>query len=162
MKRVLAGAALLLGLAAAVVGATPAPRWVSAPELAREIRARRPGLVVVDARDAAAFNTDSIPTALNIAPDRASGAMAIYAASDAEAVRAARRVTAKGAEVRIVAGGLDAWRREVVRPRLPDDPRAWSKADAERADLSAYFGGGPRASSDPEPPTGPSVRRRGC
>ena len=160
MKRALAGAAVVLALGAAAAGVRPpAPARVDAVELAREIRARRPGLQVADLRSSAAFAAESVTTAVNGPPPGAGGPLVVYAADEADAARAARVLSTRFADVRVLSGGLDAWRAEVLQPVLPADPAARTAEDQALVELSAYFGGAPRTGGAAQPV---AARRRGC
>ena len=150
----LAATAGALATLAAVVGSpeaprAPAPRSVSAIELAEWIRDRRPGLQVLDLRDSAAYAAGHVPTAVlarGESSGRTDGVLVLYADSDARALTAAR--TRPGALV--LRGGADAWDRELLNAELRADsgsPPAARAVDARVAALSRYFGGVPRAAS---------------
>ena len=167
MRRALAVVALLLGVSAAVAGARTLPELpsVGARELAREIRSRRSGLVLVDLRTPDAFAADALPTAYNTLPSgpaAAGGTVVLYGGDAARIASSVAALRKRGAhEVRVLAGGADGWTEQVLSPALPADTRAWSAADTEVAALSAYFGGKPRAVAPGGPPP-PAQRRHGC
>lgn len=164
MRRALAAAALMLAAAAALAGrgAGGPPAAVGARELAREILDRRPGLVVVDLRAPAAFVDDALPLARNDLPagPAANGeAVVLYGGDRARIAAAVDALSRRGVrDVRTLAGGVEAWREEVLSPVLPADAR--TPAQTELADLSAYFGGAPRTDGGASSP--PPARRRGC
>ena len=199
--RILGTTALALGVAAPFAGAAPqagrgaaavdvaslarmvAARedHVSAIELARWIRARRPGLRVIDVRAPEAFAGFSIPTAENVPIERIAGArfrddetVVLYSEGGAHAAQAWVFLKAAGTRnVLFVAGGLGDWFDEVMRPVIPAHPAAGEAARlAELAELSLYFGGSPRAPEAGAPAAPPghgdlegliaNARRRGC
>ena len=180
---VLAGTALVLAALAAASGdvssreARSTPDEVTALELARWIRDARPGLRVVDLRDAEAFEAFSIPGA-----DRMSAAdlvraqwepnatVVVYADSALAAQRA--HVTLRTAGVRnawVLKGGVGAWVNTIASPVLPANPAPdEAAASREIAEMSRWFGGVPRV-GEPRATTSDSlraalgrIRRRGC
>lgn len=143
---------------------------VSARQLASWIRARKPGLRVLDVRDAKAFAEDAIPTAENLTIDRLVGAVfkpgetvVLYSQEGAHAGQAWVLLKALGvADAVFVPGGLADWWEEVMSPVLPADMPVAERETA--ADLSRYFGGFPQvglAVSGGAPAPTP-YRRRGC
>jgi rhodanese-related sulfurtransferase len=197
--RMLGAAALALGVAAPFAGAAPQSQGaagridvaalahmvaarqdhVSALDLARWIRGRRPGLRVVDVRAPDAFARFSIPTAENIPIEQVADArfrddetIVLYSEGGAHAAQA--WVFLKAAGVRhafFIAGGLGDWFDEVLHPVVPAAPPPADAAHyAEVAELSAYFGGSPRSGGAAEaaPPEDgnaaliEAARRRGC
>ena len=179
----LAVTALALGALAATSGdamsrAAAFPRGdVTALELARWIRDARPGLRVVDLRDAESFKGFSIPGAEQMSIDGLAGVrwepdanVVVYADSLAAALRA--REVLKGAGVRnawVLRGGVAEWVNTIASPVLPANPSpAQAEASREIAEMSRWFGGVPRVGGSPAAP-GDSlraalgrIRRRGC
>ncbi|WP_313919582.1 hypothetical protein [Tahibacter sp.] len=171
LRRVLVVLALCAGGLAAHVG-TPRPPLavdeVSAGQLAEWIRARRPGLRLLDTRDAQAMERDRLPgarSANDVDPDA-------IATSDTVVVYADRRIDERTVEMvrhrlhsrRILRlhGGVEAWNAEVLFPVLRSDASAQQQRDfAGRAQLSRYFGGAPRV-LDPGATRERTRSRRGC
>ena len=143
---------------------------VGARQLAGWIRARKPGLRVIDVRDAKAFAQDAIPTAENLPIDRLvratfkpSETVVLYSQEGAHAGQAWVLLKALGvADVVFVPGGLADWWEEVMTPVLPLDMPAAEREAA--ADLSRYFGGFPQMgeAASGEPVSTKVYRRRGC
>ena len=187
--RVLAGIAAVLGIGAALVGSSqPAPRGgaldvaalareidresdhVTAIELARWIRERKPGLRVIDVRPDSEYQAYHVPGAERLAltevptlPPRAGETLVLYSEGGAHAAQAWVLLRAAGhRQVFFLRGGLLDWMEQVMNPVDVTDPRV--------AELSRYFGGVPRAGAVPEPdatlaPASGAVarlRRRGC
>ena len=201
LNRNLGLAALLLGAGAAFAGspygaASPVDSLakeiiqgddhVSALQLAAWIRARKPGLRVVDVRSPREFADFSLPGAENIPLDRLSRArfaqgdtVVLYSEGGAHAGQAWMLLRMMGvANAYFIAGGLADWRDEVITPNLPVDASPQVvKAFEPVAELSAYFGGTPQRGPAGSPPTqmtssrAPAIgaaadlaalRRRGC
>lgn len=204
--RRLAGMAGILGLGALLAG-SPYPRGsgdidtlarmveseedhISALELAAWIRDRRPGLRVIDVRDAEAFDAYAIPLAENLPVDelvrmpfRHDETVVLYSEGGAHAAQAWVLLKARGLrQVYQVRGGLYAWIDDVIEASIPAnaDSASMHHFMAEIAPLSRYFGGlptiGPEG-ADPDalslpPVDGPNadrtraavqrIRRRGC
>ncbi|MES1199077.1 MAG: rhodanese-like domain-containing protein [Pseudomonadota bacterium] len=150
---------------------------VEAPTLARWIRERKPGLRVIDVRDAAAFGDDAIPTAENIPLDRLTRAtfapaqaIVLYSEEGAHGGQAWVMLRALGiVNARFIAGGLADWRDDVMYPVLRADASADEReAFAAIAELSRYFGGQPRvgepgeSAANVEARRRETLRRRGC
>ena len=145
---------------------------VGAAELATWIRARKPGLRVIDVRAPQAFAAGAIPTAENIPLDRLlstafdpAETLVLYSEGGAHAGQAWVLLRAIGvANARFIAGGLVDWREEVMAPVLAPDATAEDKAAfAERAELSRYFGGQPQIGVRETGDDGATLsRRRGC
>jgi hypothetical protein len=159
---------------------------VSALQLAAWIRARRPGLRVIDVRSPQEFADFSLPGAKNIPLDRLSRArfaqgdtVVLYSEGGAHAGQAWMLLRMMGvANVYFIAGGLADWRDEVIAPNLPADASPQIvRAFEPVAELSAYFGGTPQVGPAGSPPTrmtpshAPAIgaaadlvalRRRGC
>ena len=152
---------------------------VDALELAAWIRARRPGLRVIDVREPGDDDGESIPhaehhpiralTQLRFGADEV---LVLYSRSGAHAAQAWVFLRAMGARrVYFLRGGVQAWQEDVLRPMLAADADAATrKAFEARAALSRYFGGVPvlgaggehsgDAGSDHARPT--HRRRTGC
>lgn len=142
---------------------------VSARQLATWIRARKPGLRVIDVRAAKAFGDDAIPTAENLPIDglvratfKPGETVVLYSQEGAHAGQAWVLLKALGvADVVFVPGGLIDWREEVMTTVLPANMPAAEREAA--ADLSRYFGGFPQVGEAiGEPVTPKTYRRRGC
>ncbi len=141
---------------------------VDARTLAGWIRDRKPGLRVIDVRDARAFADYAIPTAENMPIDRLlrttfdpTATIVLYSAEGAHAGQAWVLLRAAGVHnVVFVPGGLADWQDEVMSPALPADMPDAQRA--ETAELSHYFGGSPRIGAAGTTEPAPSVRRRGC
>ena len=186
-NRILAILALVLAGVAAVAGDTPAPGGpgeITALDLARAIRETPDGILILDVRDAAAFEEFSVPRA-----------RLVEGGAAAESVlEAARAAGAAPDDLIVIAGGqgadarpgwlalrreghrrvhwvrdvLGSWLDEIVSPVLPPDAsdrerEAWD----EQADLSRYFGGFPRIATREDASGGTTDRlrrakRRGC
>jgi rhodanese-related sulfurtransferase len=166
------------GMAAAIVAGDD---HVSALQLARWIREKKPGLRVVDVRSPAEFAGFSIPGAENI-PIQAIGAAkfaagdtaVLYSQEGADAAQAWVFLKARGvSHAYFIPGGLADWRDEVISPVLPADASAAAVAAFEPiAELSLYFGGSPQTGAAGSAPTRmvatnaaadlARIRRRGC
>lgn len=159
---------------------------VTAIELAQWIRARKPGLRILDVSDADAVMDVAVPQAELVsmadlttvaATIRPGDPLVVYSAGGAHGGQAWVLLRALGfTDVYFLQGGLDAWISEVLSPTLP--PVA-GLTDAERrtvesvAELSRYFGGEPRE-GDVDVPVATerpaatladrvqAIRRRGC
>jgi len=166
----------LLALASATFAAMggsvappPAADEISAVDLAQWIRARRPGLLLVDLRSAEAFDGDRLPGALllgdvDAAALRGADTVVVYAdaSADAGALRRIANVLSTVPHVLRLFGGIAAWNEEVLFPVLRADANARQQRDfATRALLSRYFGGSPRL-LDPGAAPARGRSRRGC
>jgi rhodanese-related sulfurtransferase len=130
-------------------------RYVTAIDLARWIRDRKPGLRVVDIRADSQFATYHLPSAEHVALDDLrrrewirSETVVLYAESDARAASAARTLRALGvSDARVLRGGLLAWIEQIAEPRLPalrETATAEERAARrEQLELSRYFGATP-------------------
>lgn len=189
-RRYLAGAAAVAGALAPFAGspyrrATPGVAelaravanqedHISAVELATWIRARRPGLRVVDLRSTAEYAAFHIPGAEHLAVEDLAGArfapgetIVLYSELGVHGGQAWVLLRALGhRRVFFLQGGLHDWLDDVMSPTLPADasPEA-REAFASVEALSRWFGGMPRRltvqmveSEQPVPP----ARRRGC
>ncbi len=165
------GAALILGLAAAVAGTPDRARnarldvdnlaraveheddHVTAIELAEWIRERRPGLRVVDIRSSAEFDALHIPTAeriplsgLSKTPFRRDETIVLYSEGGAHAGQGWVFLRALGyTQVYFLRGGLREWLDEVMTPVIaPTATDSACKAFARVSELSRDFGVSPR------------------
>jgi rhodanese-related sulfurtransferase len=179
LHRLLAGIALALGVLAAVAGTpehsenavdvrklaaeiTREEDHVTALELARWIRDRKPGLRVVDLRTEAEFDEYHVPGSQRMTleelitnPPASSSTLVLVSDGGAHAAQAWTLLRASGrSHVYFLRGGLGEWVGEVMNP---------AGATPEVAQLSRYFGGVPRAAgtSRPADPIA-ETRRRGC
>ncbi|HEU4456629.1 MAG TPA: rhodanese-like domain-containing protein [Longimicrobium sp.] len=174
--RLLAGAAVVLALAALAAGDPPGARvdvaalartveaeedHVTALELATWIRDRKPGLRVVDVRPAAEFDAYHLPTAENLpltaltgAGFRADETVVLYAEGGTQAVRGWVILRAAGVErAHYLRGGLHEWMTEIVEPTLAADATpAERSVFARKAEISRYFGGTPRIAGSASSP----------
>jgi rhodanese-related sulfurtransferase len=190
--RVLAALALVLAVLAALTGTTrrgggavDASRLaaeieheddhVTALELARWIRDRKPGLRVLDVRSDSEFAAYHIPsaermplTALAALPPDGDATLVLYSEGGVHAAQGWVLLRANGHRgVYFLRGGLLDWMDDVMSPMLPTDT-----SRARVAALSRYFGGVPRAglaplptATNPAPAAGAALarlRRRGC
>ena len=167
-RTVLALMALAAGTLAAIGGGTEPPSAadeVSAVDLAQWIHDRRPGLLVVDARAAEAFDRDHLPGAKILADVNANAVSAadtvvVYADTSADA--GALHGLSKAPRVLRLHGGISAWNEDVLFPVLRADAGERAQRDfAARASLSRYFGGSPRL-LDPGAAPVRGRSRRGC
>ena len=141
---------------------------VSARQLARWIRDRRPGLRVIDVRSARAFADFAIPTAENVPIERLAqagfapgGTIVLYSEEGAHAGQAWVILRALGITNAVfVPGGLADWRDEVMSPAVGGMPQGERE---EVIELRHYFGGSPRldANQGAQGAEAP-LRRRGC
>jgi rhodanese-related sulfurtransferase len=153
--RLLAGIALLLGIAAAFAGSphrdVRETDQVTALALAARIRDRQPGLRVIDIRPAPEFNAFQIPTAENISPEaldlvlaQSGQTIVVYADDAATANGAVTKLRSKGhLDVLALRGGVSAWIDDVMNPE-------------HSTEVTRYFGGVARANGIRTLP------RRGC
>ena len=179
----LAGTALVLGALAAASGdvssreAERHPDEVAALELARWIRDARPGLRVVDLRDAESFQAFSIPGADRMSSDdlvrarwEPNATVVVYADSALAAQRAHETLRSAGVrDAWVLKGGVGEWVNTIASPVLPANPTPEeAAASGEIAEMSRWFGGVPRV-GEPRATTSDSlraalgrIRRRGC
>jgi rhodanese-related sulfurtransferase len=155
IHRVLAGLALVAGLLAVFAGNPYVAKHVTALELARWIRDRKPGLRVIDLRPAADFETYHVPGAQRVLatfqPDQT---LVLISDGGAHAAQAWVFVRTMGhRNVYFLRGGINEWLDDVMNPNGPSQ---------EAAALSRYFGGVPRSRDVKRPNTATAVRRRGC
>ena len=137
---------------------------VTAIELARWIRERKPGLRIIDLRTAAECNGYHLPgeeliplealTRSRFAPEET---VVLISDGGAHAAQAWVFVRALGhANVYFLRGGVQEWLTEVMNPK---------NATREVAALSRYFGGAPGAEipgAAPHVPSALRFRRGGC
>jgi rhodanese-related sulfurtransferase len=138
---------------------------VSALDLAGWIRARKPGLRVIDVRSPQAFAAYAIPTAENIplvrlmeTPFAPHETVVLYSEGGAHAGQAWVLLQSLGVQNAVfIPGGLADWQDEVISPVLSP-----GTDHARQAELSRYFGGQPvMGDAVVDRPRTP-VRRRGC
>lgn len=168
--KILAGAAIAFGIAAAAAG-EPARSGaridlnaiaadveneadhVDAITLAESIRGQRPGLRVIDLRSTAEFDELSIPTAEHMSVAEAAALevpratpIVLYSEGGTHAAQVWFMLRARGyTDVRFLREGMYEWAARVMSPMLPVDPTPAELAEYNRvADLSRYFGGVPR------------------
>jgi rhodanese-related sulfurtransferase len=147
---------------------------VSAVELARWIRARRPGLRVVDVRTASEFRIFHIPGAEHVALEALAQTrfgtdetIVLYSEAGIHGGQAWVFLRALGHHrVFFLRDGLREWLDDVMSPAIAADaPPEALAAFAEVAELSRWFGGTPRW-IDRAAPAGETdvrlARRRGC
>lgn len=174
IRRLLLIAAIAGGLLAAVAGeparvdvkglASMIEReedHVSAVELARWIRDRKPGLRIIDLRTAEEFEEYHLPRAehasmqalfeTRFAPDET---IVLVSDGGAHAGQAWVLLQARGHRRSFfLSGGVQAWLAEVMNP-VP--------GQGTDMELSRYFGGTPRAGDAPQADAVKELRRRGC
>lgn len=171
LRTTLALLALCAGALAAIAVSpepTPAHDEISAVELAEWIRARRPGLRLLDTRSADAMQRDHLPGAQSAADVglgalRADDTLVVYADRrvDEATVTALRRKWGPQRVLRLH-GGVEAWNDAVLFPVIRSDaPARQQRQFVRRAQLSRYFGGAPRV-LDPGAAADRRRSRRGC
>lgn len=196
-RRWMAGAAALAGALAPLAGspyrraagASPAPGLdvaglarevaeqedhVSAVELATWIRARRPGLRVIDVRTASEYAAFHVPTAEHVPIEQLAAAqfgagetVVLYSELGVHGGQAWVLLRALGhRRVVFLRGGLVEWLDDVMSPTIAADAPADAQARfAAVAELSRWFGGVPRriaAGDSAESAPEAAARRRGC
>jgi rhodanese-related sulfurtransferase len=126
---------------------------VSAVELARWIRARRPGLRVIDLRTAPEFRIFHVPGAEHVALEALAATrfgrdetVVLYSEAGIHGAQAWVFLRALGhRRVLFLRGGLREWLDDVMSPAIAADaPREALAAFADVAELSRWFGGTPR------------------
>ena len=152
---------------------------VSAVELAAWLRARRPGLRVIDVRTAGEFAAYHIPGAEHVPLEQLAAArfaadetIVLYSELGVHGGQAWVFLRALGhRRVVFLRNGLHEWLDDVMSPTLAADAPAAAQAEFDRvAALSRWFGGTPRRLGTPTTtavsegsavaPT--TARRRGC
>ena len=176
----LAGAAVVLGVVAAVAGSAALDHnqgRVDAIELAQWIRDRHPDVRIVDLRSTSAFDDYHVPTAVRIPFESLRGTtfsaddtIIVYGSDEKQAAEAQRLLQTAGfPRVYVLRNGLIGWIDDVMNPTLASGSSPEAKAAfVKTREISRYFGGVPRV--DVSPATGTSagsssvqrVRRRGC
>ncbi len=164
-------ATLCAGALSALAGSPqppPAADEITAIELAEWIRARRPGVLLLDVRSTDALQLDGLPGAHpatdfeSIAP-AADSTVILYGDRQVEET-VAERLRDRGSSQRVLRlhGGVEAWNAQVMFPILRGDASTRQQREfAPRAQLSRYFGGTPRALA-PGAPVDRKRSRRGC
>ena len=189
--RLLGGGALVLGVLAVVAGSphrsgrgvdihtlarevTDEADHVTAVELARWIRDRKPSLRVIDVRDSSDFEEYHIPRAEHIPLDRLvdtpfqpGETIVLYSGGGAHAAQGWVFLRSRGlTRVYFLRGGVDEWLNEVMNPQLPSSVRPSERSYLDSvAALSRYFGGTPRQVDSILPIVRSTVARtrgRGC
>jgi rhodanese-related sulfurtransferase len=131
---------------------------VTAVELARWIRERRPGLRVIDVRSAEEFDAYHLPTAERIpldsivrTPFTAGETIVLYSEGGTHAAQAWVFLRALGyRRVYFLRGGAYEWLQDVMNPTISENASAAERAEfAKVAALSRYFGGQPRVGIAP-------------
>jgi rhodanese-related sulfurtransferase len=175
---VLAILALLGGVLAAISGTPYRAQPIAALELAQWIHDHKPGLRIIDVRDAAAFAEYHLPRSEHLAgPLTAMAGETLViiddprtpsawltnkdqrpATSDQRPANHDQRPTPsdqrpaiseqRGRNIYYLRGGVGEWLAGVMSPTQPSD-------------LTRYFGGQPRAGAG-APPAVHTIRRRGC
>ena len=131
---------------------------VTALELARLIRARAPGLRVIDLRSAEEFGEYSIPGAERMSLteltrqrfDRGA-TIVLYSEGGTHAAQGWFLLRARGVErVYFLRGGIFEWVDEIMEARIaPNATPAEREAFREVSEMSRYFGGQPGISDRP-------------
>lgn len=194
-RRVLAGAAALLGVLALFAGSPYAERpdvdvarlasaiaheddHITAVELAEWIRARKPGLRVIDLRTEGEWNAYHLPRAERMAIESLASAsfepsetVVLVSGGGAHAAQAWVLLRVRGhRQVYFLRGGVREWIDDVMNPTVAADASPAARAAFQRvSDVSRYFGGVPRVveklpvkSKDDVVAAAAAVRRRGC
>lgn len=137
---------------------------VQPQEFARWVIAGRRDYVLVDLRAAAAFEAGHIDGAQNlrlpelVAPSARTALpvdrpLIVYAADAGETAASAALLQAAGRNARALAGGYEAWAREVLHvARTPTATAAEPTAPGEAQAIACYFVGGPPRAAPPALP----------
>ena len=171
--RVLAAAALVLGVLAPVIGAVDPPGRRGVAELSAElatgaplvdavtvgewIRDRRP-VRIVDVRDSSAFIRFSVPTAEHVPfpalaalPVDSARPVVVYGNGDGLGVRSWLLLRRLGhPDVRVLERGVQGWIDGIVSPVLPAGTPEERRRYERVARISRYFGGVPRIGDPPD------------
>jgi rhodanese-related sulfurtransferase len=166
-----------LDIAALAREVADADDHVSAVELATWLRARRPGLRVIDVRTASEYAAFHVPTAEHVPLDQLAAArfgagetLVLYSELGVHGGQAWVLLRALGhRRVWFLRGGLVEWLDDVMSPTIAADapPEAQARFAAV-AELSRWFGGTPRriaagaTATAPEMVSETAARRRGC
>ncbi len=167
IRRLLACAAALLGIAALFAGSPYRPRHavaeVSPVELAEWIRDRKPELRVIDTRSEAEFDEYHLPRAEHVDIESVAFKPAetiVLVAGDGQGI---------DHQVYVLRGGVRGWIDEVMNPTITENASPAERAAYQRASIvSRYFGGVPRVVDKPRAKSSDTaaavraVRRRGC
>ena len=149
---------------------------VTAIELARWIRDRKPNLRIIDIRDSAEFEEYHVPQAERLpietvvkTPFKPNETIVLYSGGGAHAAQAWVLLRARGEkDVFFLRGGIAEWLDEVMNARIPTNASEEQRAEADSiAALSRYFGGVPRQVDSVVPVQSfkamtARVRGRGC
>ena len=163
VHRTLAVLAIATAALAAFAG-TPAPALsddeVSALQLAEWVRARQPGLLVLDTRPEADFAEGALPGArMAASAEGRFDTVVLYGDAELHTVPPLR---VQADQVLRLRGGFAAWNAQVLFPAVRADATEERKREfAEHARLSRYFGGSPRV-LDPGAQAPQTRSRRGC
>lgn len=156
---VLGGLAVIAGSPSRDPAANPAravdskAAYLSAVELAKWIRDRKPNLRIVDTRDSADFDQYHIPTAeqldleqLRTVAFSPGEIVVLYSGEGASASREWVSLRDRGVtQVYVLRGGVAEWINEVVNPEFPRNATATEQAEIDSVSaLSRYFDGSPR------------------
>lgn len=183
LNQKLAAAALVLGIGALFATTTRGPKLVvhraelaravergedhvTATALAAAIVEGKSDVRIVDLRDAAAYASYHLPGAENVPLAGLAAAalprnekLVLYADDAAHAAQAWTLLVADGyRSVTTLAGGLEAWRNEVLYPVAPANPSPDEAVRFERAaSVARYFGGAPRLATASAPAGQPAA-----
>jgi rhodanese-related sulfurtransferase len=141
--------------------AEPTVHHLSALQLAEWIRDGKPGLRVLDLRDAPAFERRHIPSAesfaltgLSTVLPRPDETVVVYSDDDLRDVQGVAWLVGLGhRRLHVVQGGMSAWMAEVIDPVVQGD------SATSIAALSRYFGGVPRAATPSDDARDPRATR---
>lgn len=126
---------------------------VTAIELARWIRDRKPNLRIIDVRDSAEFEEYHVPQAERLSIEavvrtafKPGETVVLYSGGGAHAAQAWVLLRARGEkDVFFLRGGVAEWLDEVMNARIPAKASGPAREEADSiAALSRYFGGVPR------------------
>lgn len=167
IRRVLAGTAALLGIAALFAGSPyrrrPAVAEVGAVELAEWIRDRKPDLRIIDGRPQAEFDEYHLPRSEHVV-----GPVAGMFRPEETIVLVSGEAAGLDHPVVVLRGGVRGWIDEVMNPTITENASPADLAAYQRASIvSRYFGGVPRVVDKVQAKGSDSaavkaVRRRGC
>ena len=149
---------------------------VTAIELARWIRDRKPNLRIIDIRDSAEFGRYHVPQAERLPIEEVVKAsfnpgetIVLYSGGGAHAAQAWVLLRTRGEKnVFFLRGGVSEWLDEVMNPQAPAHLSGQARDEADSvAALSRYFGGVPRQVDSAVPiqsfkAATARVRGRGC
>lgn len=149
---------------------------VTAIELARWIRDRKPHLRIIDIRDSADFDEYHVPQAERLSIEtvvktsfKPGETIVLYSGGGAHAAQAWVLLKARGEkDVFFLRGGVAEWLDDVMNARIPANTTGPAREEADSiAALSRYFGGVPRQVDSVVPVQSfkamtARVRGRGC